>query len=74
MRYYTLTVALLFLQLFASSAAADEAPFEYLFGTAHHVMPETHDYESGYFSLSGGPDGNIYVGTAKYGANPTWCI
>ncbi len=51
------------------AARAEAPPFDYLVGTAHHVLPETHDYESGYFSLSEGPDGNIYVGTAKYGVN-----
>lgn len=53
----------------AGTAIADEAPFAYLSGTAHHVLPGTHDYESGYFSLSEGSDGAIYVGTAKYGVN-----
>ncbi|MFW6060581.1 MAG: hypothetical protein ACODAQ_10395 [Phycisphaeraceae bacterium] len=46
-----------------------EAPFEYVKGTAHHILPETHNQESGYFSLNEGPNGNLYVGTAKYGVN-----
>ena len=44
-------------------------PFKYVWGKAHHVLPETHSDESGYFSLCEGLDGAIYVGTAKYGVN-----
>jgi len=45
------------------------APFEYAWGRAAHVLPETTSDESGYFSLCEGNDGRIYVGTAKYGEN-----
>ena len=55
--------------LVAASSAFAKAPFEYVWGTAHHVLPETHSDESGYFSLCEGNDGRIYVGTAKYGEN-----
>jgi hypothetical protein len=44
-------------------------PFQYIWGTAHHILPETHSDESGYFSLCEGNDGRIYVGTAKYNHN-----
>ena len=44
-------------------------PFKTLPAEAHHVLPETTSEESGYFSLSEGLDGKIYVGTAKYGQN-----
>jgi hypothetical protein len=44
-------------------------PFEYVRAKAHHILPETTSEESGYFSLSEGLDGKIYVGTAKYGEN-----
>ena len=58
-----------FLFLVATTACWAKAPFEYVWGTAHHVMPETHSEESGYFSLCEGNDGRIYVGTSKYGEN-----
>ena len=44
-------------------------PFHYVWGKAAHVLPETTSEESGYFSLCEGIDGEIYVGTAKYGDN-----
>ena len=46
-----------------------EAPFNYAWGTAYAIMPETHNNESGYFSLCEGKNGKIYVGAAKYGVN-----
>jgi hypothetical protein len=46
-----------------------KAPFEYAWGEAAYILPETTSEESGYFSLSEGLDGRIYVGTAKYGEN-----
>lgn len=63
--------ALLLTPLAAALADArpDRPPFDYLPAEAHHVLPETHNEESGYFSLSQGHDGNVYVGTAKYGVN-----
>ncbi|HVE43192.1 MAG TPA: hypothetical protein VNM14_25175 [Planctomycetota bacterium] len=44
-------------------------PFDYVWGDATYINPETTSEESGYFSLSEGIDGRIYVGTAKYGEN-----
>ena len=55
--------------LSASTFASDKAPFKYVWGTAHHILPKTHSDESGYFSLCEGNDGRIYVGTAKYNHN-----
>lgn len=54
-----------------ATAAAQEsrAPFPYVWADAVHVLPDTHNNESGYFSLCEGPHGRIYVGTAKYGEN-----
>ena len=46
-----------------------KAPFEYVWGEATHVLPETTSEESGYFSLCEGIDGRIYVGSSKYGDN-----
>ena len=48
---------------------SDSPPFNYVWGKAYHVLPETHNNESGYFSLCEGLDGSIYVGTAKYRVN-----
>jgi len=45
------------------------APFRYVWGSAYHILPETHNQESGYFSLCEGLNGRVYVGTAKYGVN-----
>jgi hypothetical protein len=50
-------------------AQDQKAPFEYVWGEATHVLPETTSEESGYFSLCEGIDGRIYVGTSKYGEN-----
>lgn len=50
-------------------ADATTAPFPYVWGEAHHVLPETTSEESGYFSLNEGLDGGIYVGTSKYNVN-----
>ena len=50
------------------TALAQQAP-KYVPATAYHVLPGTHNNESGYFSLVEGLDGNLYVGTAKYGEN-----
>src|SRR5206468_9979195 len=44
-------------------------PYPYVWGKAYRVRPDTHNHESGYFSLCEGLDGRIYVGTAKYGEN-----
>jgi hypothetical protein len=55
--------------LAALLAQEKSAPFEYAWGEATHILPETTSEESGYFSLCEGIDGRIYVGTAKYGEN-----
>jgi len=41
----------------------------YLWAKAYHILPETHNNESGYSSLCIGRNGKVYVGTAKYGVN-----
>jgi hypothetical protein len=48
------------------------APFKHVWGHAYHVLADTHNKESGYSSLCEGLNGNIYVGTTKYGKNSTW--
>ena len=67
------TLPLLIVLALASPTLAQSAPkappFRYVYGTAYHVLPETHTDESGYFSLCEGLNGRMYVGTAKYGFN-----
>ena len=53
----------------AQAQAEPKPPFPYVEATAYHVLPGTHNMESGYFSLCEGRDGRVYVGTAKYGEN-----
>src|SRR5262245_66194269 len=55
--------------LLALALAQEKPPFDYVWGEATHVLPETTSEESGYFSLCEGLDGRIYVGSAKYGEN-----
>src|SRR5687767_6956998 len=65
--------ALALLSLSALAVRAEEAPakapFNYLWGKAYHILPGTHNNESGYFSLVEGLNGKLYIGTAKYGEN-----
>jgi hypothetical protein len=67
----TISTALAILLLAAGAVMAQDArpPFPYVWGKAYHVLPETHNNESGYFSLCEGLDGKVYVGTTKYGVN-----
>src|SRR5687767_9375595 len=65
MCYRFLTLAL----LCVSAPALAQQPPKYCPATAYHVLPGTHNNESGYFSIIEGLDGRIYVGTAKYGFN-----
>src|SRR5207248_3229345 len=51
------------------AAATAPAPLPPVFGHAFHLLPQTHNHESGYFSLCEGLDGKLYVGTAKYGVD-----
>jgi len=55
--------------IFSVTSAMAKAPFPYVWGTAHNILPETHSEQSGYFSLCEGNDGRVYVGTAKYNHN-----
>lgn len=50
-------------------AARPKAPFPYVQAKAYHILPETTNQESGYFSLCEGLNGRMYVGSAKYGEN-----
>ncbi len=65
------SLALLASIAFAEPAATQppQPPFPYVWGKAFHVLPETHNQESGYFSLCEGLDGRIYVGTTRYFEN-----
>ena len=70
-------VSALVLLLPAVPSVADDAagpkvtklPYPYVRAKAYHVLPETHNNQSGYFSLCEGLDGQVYIGTAKYGEN-----
>ena len=55
--------------LVGTISSSAKTPFKYVWGTAHHVLPETHSEESGYFSLCEGNDGRIFIGTSKYNHN-----
>lgn len=50
-------------------AVKPKTPLSYVSAKAFYVLPETHNNQSGYFSLSEGLDGNIQIGTAAYGDN-----
>lgn len=52
-----------------AAKAPSEPPFNYVWAKGYHVLPGTHNNESGYFSLVEGKVGKLYVGTAKYGEN-----
>ncbi len=52
-----------------ASPFQDATPPKYVPAKAYHVLPETHNNESGYFSLNEGLDGSIYIGTTFYGEN-----
>ncbi len=53
----------------ALQEAAAPKPPNYLPAKAYYVLPESHNNQSGYFSLCEGLDGNMYIGTARYGEN-----
>ena len=53
----------------AAQDSTNVPPFRYVYGTAYHVLPQTHTDESGYFSLCEAGGGKVYVGTAAYGYN-----
>jgi len=54
--------------MFAPSQAGDEKP-RWIMGKAAHIPSEYTNQESGYFSIIEGKNGNIYIGSAKYGVN-----
>jgi hypothetical protein len=53
----------------ALKTAAAPKPPTYLPAQAFYITPESHNNQSGYFSLCEGLDGNVYIGTARYGEN-----
>ena len=68
-RYARLALVLLVVAAGLNAAEKPQPPFRYVPGKAYHIMPGTHNQESGYFSLCEGLDGKVYVGAAKYGEN-----
>lgn len=72
MRKYFLFLSFVFLSLLLSSTSFPQQKdnqVKYVYAKAYHVLPGTHNNESGYFSLCEGLDGKIYIGTAKYNEN-----
>jgi hypothetical protein len=55
--------------LAAQGAPTNMPACRLLRGTAHHILPATHNRESGYLSICEGLNGRIYVGTACYYTN-----
>ncbi len=53
----------------SASDSSQSLPLKYVSAKAYYVLAETHNNQSGYFSLSEGLDGNIHIGTAAYGDN-----
>ena len=64
-----LSLALFVAAAAVTAGAGQPAKPRYVKARAYHILPQTHNNESGYFSLCAGLDGGIYVGTAKYGRN-----
>ena len=46
-----------------------QATPKWLWSTAHAIPKETTNEGSGYFSIIEGQNGQLYIGTAKYGVN-----
>jgi hypothetical protein len=67
MRRFLFAVCLILLAI--GLRAQEPAALPMVFGQAFHILPQTHNHESGYFSLCEGLDGKLFVGTAKYGVN-----
>jgi sugar lactone lactonase YvrE len=65
---FVLLLSLLAWWPFAPSQAGQEK-VRWLLGQAHHIPSEYTNQESGYFSIIEGKNGNVYIGTAKYGVN-----
>ena len=65
----SLWVCVLVVSSGARAAESVKAPFKYVWAKAYHILPETHNNESGYFSLVDGLDGKMYIGTTKYHQN-----
>jgi sugar lactone lactonase YvrE len=65
---YWLLLALIGMSIFAPTQAGEDKP-RWILGKAYHVPSEYTNQESGYFSIIEGKNGNVYIGTAKYGVN-----
>jgi sugar lactone lactonase YvrE len=59
--------ALLLLTLPTGLPAAEPIPTNWLYATAYAVPKETTNEGEGYFSIVGGHNGRLYVGTSKHG-------
>src|SRR4051794_29865581 len=67
-RRQALLLAVIALGALAPMQAGEEKP-RWILGQAYHVPSEYTNQESGYFAIIEGKNGNVYVGTAKYGVN-----
>lgn len=67
-RWWLLVVLLATACSWPVSAENQEAQ-RWLLGKAFHIPSEYTNQESGYFSIIEGKNGNLYIGTAKYGVN-----
>jgi sugar lactone lactonase YvrE len=65
---FSLLLIVVALGVFAPTQAGEEKT-HWILGKATHVPSEYTNQESGYFSIIEGKNGNVYVGTAKYGVN-----
>jgi len=65
----TILAACGFVSAAHADASTNKPPFRYVWGKAFHILPGTHNHESGYKSLCVGLNQKAYIGTAKYGEN-----
>ncbi len=68
-RPWTFALALALVVALPAPTAQQEPASPWLMAQAYHIPSEYTNQESSYFSIIEGHNGNIYVGTAKYGVN-----
>src|SRR5713101_4906736 len=68
-RPWTFALALALVVALPAPTAQQEPKPRWLLAQAFHIPSEYTNQESSYFSIIEGHNGNIYVGTAKYGVN-----
>src|SRR6516162_5987217 len=68
-RPWSFAIALALVVALPAPTAQQEPKPRWLLAQAFHIPSEYTNQESSYFSIIEGHNGNIYVGTAKYGVN-----